>query len=241
MINKNIEPIQHNLFEYDFRSCFYNILKNIGYNVSSINKNDKTQRNIQIGLLMKSNPTINVMLTKQIKNILELYIKENNLKEEEIIWRQKDGLITKRSLNNTTLTIEFELRNTVSHLISSLNRDKVLIIYNNNEIGIKGIRNKPIDLSFFNLFLNLDFSNKKNILFGCEQIRQKFLESNNINWFVRKDKENNLNIQLKDGFVIKVNKSMLSSINIEDIDKNVIYENYIYPFFQTFLVCYNER
>lgn len=241
MLNKDVEPIQSNLFEYDFRSCAYNVLKNIGYDVSNINESDKKMRNIQIGLLMRENKFLNTFITKQIKNILEFYIEENELEEHEIIWRQKDGLITTRKLEDTNSTIELELRNTVSKLISSLSRDKVLIIYNNNEISIKGIRNKPIDLSFFNLFLNLDFSNKKNILKGCDNIRKQFLSSTNINHFVREDKEGNLNIQMKEGMSIKVNKSMLRNINIKDIDKNVIYENYIYPFFQTLLVCYNER
>lgn len=239
MLNKDIFPIQSNLYEYDFMACSYNILKNLGYDVSKIPFENKLQRNISIGWLIKENPNLNTYIKNNTKNLLELYIEENNLKPDEIIWRQKDGFITNRLLENNNITIELTLRNCISHLISSMNRDKVLIIYDDNKIDIKGVRNKPIDLSFFELFLSIDFSNKKKLLERCEIIRQKFLKSENVNWFVREDSEGKLTIPLKGDVLFQVNKSMLKLINTDDIDKNIIYETYVYPFFQTLLICYN--
>lgn len=240
MLNKDLDPIQENLFEYDFRACSYNILKNIGYDISKINFDDKIQRNIQIGLLQRENPAIKTFINSQMKSLIELYIRENKLNPEEIVWRQKDGFIITRVLEIDNITVELTFRDYVSKLISSMKRDKVLIIYGNNKIDIKGFSNKPIDLSFFDLFLKIDFSNKKKILYGCDYIRELFFKSDNIKWFTRESKEKELTIPLKGDILLNVNKSMLSSIDPNDVDKKVIFEMYIYPFFQTLLICYNQ-
>lgn len=234
LINKNVDYILSNLYEYDFSACYYNILKNIGYDISNIEKNDKIKRNIQIGLLQKNNPRLSNELLNKTNNIIDHYLIENNINENEVIWRQKDGIITTKKLNKLNISMELEYRRTIMKLISSMDRNKVLLLYNMNEVDVKGVSNKPLDISFYKLFLNLNFCSKSQLFQGLENIRQNIHKSNNILWFSR-ESENGIKIPLKQG-LINISKSALLSIDINDVDKTFLWEYYIWPFAQSLLL-----
>lgn len=240
MFNEN-HFIYSDLYEYDFEACVYNILNNLGYDLSNINFHDKEQRNISIGLLQKDNPRLKYVLAKSMKNLIKLYIKENNISEDSIVWKQKDGFIIDKPLvvNNTTMTISF--KNHVSKLIKTIDKTKILILYKDDSIAVKGMIQKPLDISFYKLLFNLDFSHRKKLLEGCEVIKNKFLDGTNIKWYVRLSKDGTYTIPMKGDVLLKINESSLWSVDINDVDKQIIFDNYIYPFFQVFLLTFNER
>lgn len=235
------DKIFENLYEYDFESCFYSMLNNVGYDLSTVEFDDKKIRNIQIGQLQKNNFLLKDFLASSVKRLLNLYIVENQLTDEDIVWKQKDGFIVTKVLNSNNITLPITLKNNISKLIKTMDNNKLLILYTNNVIDIKGLANKPMDISFYNLLLDIDFSNRKKVLEGCEYIRQTFYKSNNIKWFVRESKDGTLTIPMKGDCLLTVNKSALMNIDINDVDKEIIYNNYIYPFFQTLLIGYNQK
>ncbi len=238
---KDNRKVFDNLYEYDFEACVYNLLNNIQCDLSHIDYDNKELRNIQIGQMQKENPVLKHVLSDGMKRLIRLYVKENNLKEENLVWRQKDGFIVDKVLESTDISFKLLFRKNITKLIKSMDNKKLLILYMDNTVAIKGMIHKPLDTSFYKLMFNIDFSNRKKILEGCEYLRKTFLASNNMNWFARESKDGVITIPMKGDTLLKISKSMLSNIDSSDVDKFVIYSNYIYPFVQTLLIQYNER
>lgn len=241
MLNKESELILSNLYEYDFEACLYNMLNNIGYDLSNISSEDKTSRNILLGKEQNKHPMLKHVFIQDVNNLLQLYLTQNNIAPENVIWTQRDGVITTCPIIENNISMKFKFKNNILHLISTMKRDKILILYSNHTIDIKGVINKPIDLGFYELMLNIDFSNRKKIFEGCESIRQKILNSKNKNWFIKKGNDGKLTIPMKGDTLLTVNPSFINNINIDDIDKQSIYDTYVYPFIQTILICYNSN
>lgn len=237
LINDSCKHILSNLYEYDFSACYYNILKNIGYDLSNINFEDKEQRNIQLGLLQKNNKKLSEFLYSKTKDLIDIYLSENSIEKEDVIWRQKDGIILTKPLSKLNISMKIDYRGYISKLVSNMTRNRILLIYNGKSVTVKGVPNKPIDTSFFDLFLNLDYTNKKHMIDTLEDMRIRVLKSNNIKWFIREN-ENRFYIPIKEIGLIEIHKSTFNSIIPDDIDKNFIWTDYIWPFVQTIMIYY---
>ena len=241
IISNDCNLVLENLYYYDFRSCYYTILKSIGWDLSDIDFEIKRERNKQLGLLQKGNPQLAHFLIRSTTDLINLYISINKLKNNNIIIRQRDGFILNRKLNNMDTTMPIELRGIVSKLIISMDRKKFLSITYDGVIEIKGIRGKTSNVSFFELFKNLEFSNKKNLLNGLENIRKKILSSKNILWFSKEIDNDLYELPLVGGENIKINKSGLFLVDHTEIDKHLIWNNLIWPFVQSLILhCHSK-
>jgi DNA polymerase III alpha subunit (gram-positive type) len=127
------------LFLYDVASCHYNILKGLGVDLAGIDPKDKTSRNIKIGLLMKNNPNLTSVLRTVTASTIDEYLTRNNIKPEEVIIRQYDGLIVTKPLVNTGEFLPLELRGIIQTFLSSFGKDKFIALYQNGNISIKGV------------------------------------------------------------------------------------------------------
>jgi len=235
-ISKSCNLIMGNLFFYDFRSCYYNILKNIGWDLSNIEENNKELRNIQLGLLQKDNPKLGRFLNDTASNLVSYYITINNLSEEDIIIIQKDGIITSKKLDKIDVSQPIELRGIISKLILSPDRKKFISIYDSGDIDIKGVSNKTEDTTFYNLFKSLDYSNKKNLIKGIESIRQNILDSKNIYWFIKKTEDDMYMVPIIGEGDLKISKSSLLTIDLNEVDKNIVWESLVWPFCRSILI-----
>jgi hypothetical protein len=239
----NVSPtcdlVLSNLFFYDFQSCYYTILENIGWSLEGIEKNDKTKRNIQLGILQKNNPQLSKFLIESSESLVEHYIKINNLKEKEVILKQRDGLISSRKLDNIDQTMPISLRSIILRMIITLNRNQYLAIHSTGEVEVKGISNKPEDVGFYQLFKNLDFTNKKQLFHGLEKIRQTVLNSKNIMWFTE-EKEDMYLVRIIGEGIVKINRSSIKFIGTDDIDKNYTWINFIWPFAESCIIHFKE-
>ena len=72
--------IIRDVFSYDIEACHYNLLKKFGYDMSSIDRENKITRNIQIGKIMRDNESIKSRLRETTNRIIDDYIKFNELK-----------------------------------------------------------------------------------------------------------------------------------------------------------------
>jgi len=212
------------LFSYDFSACAYNILKSIGWDISNINFNNKEERNIQIGLLQRDNPRLATFLLSSITNLVNHYFTINDVKKDNLIIRARDGFIINKKIKIIDDTMPIDLRSIISKMVISTDRKKYLAIHNNGLVEVKGIKNKTIDVSFYNLFKNLEFSTKRSLLLGLEKMRQTILNSDNILWFTIKEGDN-------------YNIPIIGS----EVDKYFLWEEYIWPFARSILIHCNAK
>ena len=234
-ISKNCNLVLTTLFSYDFSACAYNLLKSIGWDLSNINYDNKEERNIQIGLLQRDNPRLAKFLLNSITNLVNHYFVINDITKDNLVVRARDGFIIKKKMNILDHTMPIDLRSVISKFIISTDRKKYLAIHMNGDVEVKGIKNKTIDVSFYNLFKNLDFSTKRSLLIGLERMRQTILDSENILWFSTKD-EKNYNVPIIGSGILKLNKASLHLIDSEEIDKHFLWEEYIWPFARPILI-----
>lgn len=240
LINKECELILHNLFDYDIQSCYYTILKNIDSDlINDIDPTDKKSRNIKIGLLQKEKPKLAQFLLQKTTNIIDLYLEENDINPKDIIWRQKDGIILTKNLKNTNITTEIQFKGLILTMISSIKRDRVLFVYDNQKVVPKGIKNKTVSIEFFDMFSGLNYTTPNTIMNGIEVIRQKIFESNNPFWFIR-ELDNQYLIPIKNKGIITAPKSFLLSLDPNSIDKTIVWDNYVWPFCQTLLLTHGK-
>lgn len=235
MINKDCPLILSNLFEYDFSACNYRILKNIGWDLSKINFEDKEQRNIQIGYLQRDNPELSAFLRNSVNGLIDHYIFENNINEDEIILRQFDGITLSKRMSKLNTSMPIDLRRIISKMIISHDRKKWLTIDEN--VVVKGVSNLPIDTSFYNYFKHLDYGNRNTLSNQLESLRKKIFHSPKLDWYMFKENEDDLySIPIKnEGFII-FRSSTLSIVKTEDLDHNFLWNEYIWPFIEPILV-----
>jgi hypothetical protein len=217
-------------------SCYYNLLLKIGYDLKDFDVASKQKRNEFIGRLQKNNQKLSNYLISTTNNLIEYYIRINNIWPDNIIYRQRDGLILNKPLTITTSSISLPLRHLISVFIIDVDRSKYLSIRHNGEVVVKGIKNKPQDTSFYNLFKNINFQNKSCLLEQIEYIRQSFLKSTQKGWFTTPAESDRFKIRIVGGTEIIISKSGILAINPDDIDKQYYWKTYVWPFCQSTLL-----
>ena len=235
MVNQNVPLVLSGLYEYDFASCAYNILRNIGWDLNKVDPSDKEQRNIAIGYIQKANPDIGQYIQLTISNLVDFYIEQNALEPNEIILRQKDSITTTKSLKIVDRSMEFEFRGIISKLIISTDRKKWLIIYSDGRVVTKGMTKNLYDDSFYIMFRNIDFANRCELINNLEKMRRHILQSDKISWFVMIEDDAFVVPIIGEGF-LRFRKSSLRALTSEDIDKTYLWEEYIWPFVQSIIV-----
>lgn len=232
--------ISTDLHHYDISKCAYNILKNSGFDISSIEKDNKEKRNIQIGYIQKHNKTLSTYLLSETKKLIDIYLENNNIKKEDV-FIVKDGIYLKEKLKNNKITLPIEYRYSILRFIFTLDRKSYLYITNEGQVVAKGIKDKPLDINFYDLFKSIEFSNLKITVKSIEKIRQSILHSKNIKWFSKPIKKDLFIIPIIDQGPIIIPKSSLHLINIEDVDKRFLWIDYVWPFCRSIILYMNEK
>lgn len=196
--------------------------------MSNIEYDDKIKRNVEIGYLQKNNPEIAYYIHNSIHHLIDFYLDKNSISKDDVIIRAKDGLILRKSMKYTSETMPISFRGIISKMIISIDRKKYLCI-KDNDVVVKGVSKKPVDISFYNMFKSIDFSNKKSIVHSLEQMRKVIFSSEKCYWFCYED-EDGLMVPIKGTGYIKIKKTIIDQIDIDDIDKRIIWEEYMWPF-----------
>lgn len=231
-INEKVNLFLRDVYLYDIEACHYNILKKIGYDMSNIEVEDKLKRNIQIGLLMKKNPHLTSLLRSTTKSIIDEYIEVNKIKDEEIIIRQYDGIITTTTLKITDLGhIRLDPRKHFQIFITSFDREKYLALDSSNEVTIKGLPYKYEKIILIlQKICKIRFSNKVEIFTQLQKIRDDFLNSKDPELFAIPVNDNLYHIFFKEFGELEVKNSVLSILDTDDIDKEKYFKIYLEPF-----------
>jgi hypothetical protein len=234
-LNKNLNLILKDVYVYDIKSCHYEIMKNLGFNLDNIDSKNKLERNIKIGIMMKQNPKITSILRNTTKAIIDNYIIENNIKEDNIIIRQYDGLILTKQLHNTNIGfIPLTKRKTFQSFIMSFNRNKYIALTNNLEIVVKGISYKYKEMNnIYKKLCQIINLTKDRIFHNLQLIKNEIYNTNNYKLFGIPIKDNKMIIYLKGYGEIEITSSTLKVMDINDIDRKKYFDFYIKPFTQS--------
>ncbi len=236
IISKTCSLISSPVFYYDVPACNFNLLKfSNKEQLGGVNFDNKRNRNIKIGIKQRNNISVKKFLNFEIDSVIDDLISVNILKEENILCKAKDGFISDKKIEHDIEGINILLKSNISKFIIDIERRKYLSIEFNGNIDVKGLINKPDDISFFDFFKKLDYNNTNNLSRLIEENRKIFLSSDNINYFKRKVNDENL-IPIKNMGLIKIKDSDLDIINVNQIDKKFIWEEFVWPFCQSILL-----
>lgn len=230
--NENLNLVLRDVYLYDIEACHYTILKNLGFDLTNINLENKLERNIQIGQMMRKNPRLTSLLRDTTRSTIDEYIFKNNVVEDEIIIRQYDGLILTRTLRETNLgKIPLNIRKHFEIFITSIDRSRYIAYDSSHKTTIKGVPFLYPEMeSIYEKICKVNFSNKSAIFKQLQKIKDSFLMSNSAMLFGVPTKENKYNIFLKGYGELEVSKQTLKIMDTDDIDKERYFEQYIVPF-----------
>lgn len=238
-INQNVKLILRSVYLYDIESCHYTIMKNLGLDLTGINKDDKTERNIQIGKLMQKNPRLTSLLRSTTKSIIDEYIRANGIKNDEILLRQYDGIITTRTLHFTNLRgIQLNVRKHFLIFISSVDRKSYIALDSQMKTSIKGVsfRYDEMDKIYESICKIVNSNNKESIFRNLQLLKEKIFESQDINLFAIPIDSNKFNVILKEYGQVEVSKQIIKIMDVSDIDKEKYFNFYIVPFTKSIVI-----
>lgn len=233
-INKGIRPFLRNIYSYDISHCHYEIMVRNGIDVSHIEKDDKTKRNIQIGLMMKENSRLTDLLRTVTNSTIDEYILQSKLRESEIVLRQYDGLYTTKKMNiESRGKIPLELRDLYTVFISSLNREMFIAIDDFNKTKMKGIPNKYQGIeNYLEKILKINYLSKTAIFKSLEKIKNSFFSDEDVLVFAIPE-DDKFKIHILEYGELIVSEPTLDIIDIDEIDKQKYYDIYLRPFTET--------
>lgn len=238
-INENIRLVLRDVYLYDIESCHYSIMENLGLDISNINKENKTERNIQIGKMMRKNPKLTSLLRNTTKAIIDEYIRVNNITKEDIVIRQYDGiLLYKKLLRVTDLKgIPLNIRKHFLIFISSIDRKKYIALDSENKTSIKGVPYKYDEMNkIYESICRINFNNKETIFRHLQRIKDHMMTTTNAKLFGIPVGENKFNIFLKGYGQVEVRKATLKIMDTDDIDRDRYFKFYIDPFTKSIVV-----
>ncbi len=231
MINKTCPLILRDVILYDIESCYPTILNQQNYDFQDVDLSDKVERNIFLGKKQIGNENLSSYLIESANQLLNFYLQENEVSDEQIIVTQRDGFIITKHMGNCDEFIPIKLREHISLLILGIDRKKFLYTTDLGDVVVKGITfyYDALDV-IFQQFSNLDLYNKRRLFLQLESIKSSILDSSDKKLFLiptRNDKYAVItykgNLEVKDP----------DYIDIDQINKTKYYEHYVRDFLRS--------
>ena len=224
--------VYHNCFLYDIRQCSFRIIRNLGYTElydQLIKIEDKQERVKQLGIELSKNKKLLSLVNDITISIIRRFIIENDIKDDEILLIQKDGILCTKyiDINITENEIYPELRHVFEYVIFSADKKQMLFKEDiTQKIITKGITHKSIGLDSFltEQLYNTNLTNFKQF----NNLIYNFFMSNKLELFLIEKNKDTYFMFLKDG-ILELQKDIIESvdIDIEDIDKHYYFTLYL--------------
>jgi hypothetical protein len=239
-INENVRLVSHDIQSYDIPACHYTILKNHGFDVSHLDKGNKLERNIAIGKMMRENSRITKLLRETTTLIIDDFITQNNIKDDDIVIRQYDGILLKRTVHKTEIgNYLVEHRNSFDVFVCSIKRNSYIAHDATRNVSkIKGVpyRYDKMDTIFKKICL-INFAKKTAVFRGLQRIKDEIMTTKDTSLFAIPIKER-FRIYLKGYGEIEVTKPTLKIMDPKDIDRQKYFDFYIAPFTKSVVLEY---
>ena len=235
-IDKSCKLFLKDVFLYDISACHYTIIKRLNYNISNI-PDGKFERNKYIGILMRENPRLTSALRSITESVIDEYIAVNNVKDDELILRQYDGIITTRPLYKTDLSIPIDFRNSLRYLIISSHRKWYVAVDANEEVLIKGIPHRYEEMDdIYKRLLNMNYLSNSDIFKNLQKIKDEVLSSEDASLYCIPVDGDKCNVFLKEYGEVGISKGMIRILDTSDIDRQRYFDFYIRPFTESICI-----
>lgn len=239
-INEKTKLILKDVYLYDIESCHYSIMQNIGLDLTGIPKDNKLERNIQIGKLMRKNPKLTSLLRNTTRSIIDEYMRVNEVMGDDLVIRQYDGILITKTLRITDLRgIPLNIRKHFQIFISSIDRKKYIALDSEIQTSIKGVpfRYDGMD-KIYDAICKINYANKESIFRHLQRIKNNFMTTQNAKMFGIPVGDNKFNIFLKGYGQVEVTQTTLKIMDPEDIDRDRYFNFYIAPFTKSIVVYF---
>jgi hypothetical protein len=241
-INETCPLIMRDLYYYDIVAAFPTIMKRQFYDFKDISLENKAERSKFVGIQQIDNPQLSSFLNESVKNLIDYYIRINEVRKEDIIFRQKDGIISNTKLVNNDKFVELKLRKILSLLIIDTKRMSMLYFDDDGNFSVKGVSHyyQSLDNIYKKIF-DFDFYNIRILMKQMESLKQKVIYANDDNislYAIEKEVERFGRGLIKEyTFMLKNNKSItvrdIGYINPKDIDTWKYFNHYFKIFFDS--------
>jgi len=211
-------------------------MERLGFDMSQIPKDDKQERNTQIGKLMRDNPRLTAALRNTTESTISSYLTLNGISEDDLILRAYDGFVSSKLLEKTTSQyIPLELRHVFEYMVIASNRQK-FIAWGGESI-IKGVphRYEAMDKMFTKLLL-LRNTDKEATFTRLQKIKDEVVIGDDKALFCIPIKNKKFIIFLKGYGETEISESLVNLIDISDIDKQRYYDFYLRPFCESIVL-----
>ena len=235
-INQKCPLILRDCYSYDIQSAYPTILGKQFFDFKDVDLEDKQQRSVFIGLQQRENKELSSFLMESADNLVQFYLKENNVPDTNIIITQRDGFIITELLDNDDEFITMKLREYIDVLILSVDRKKYLYS-SEGVVVIKGVPHYFDGLMMiYKMFADLNFYNKSALFDQLDQIKQTIFTTEDKSLFMIPDGTGSYIVGTHKGD-IKVKDPDL--VPLKSINRNKYYQHFFEEFMQSiFLQTY---
>ncbi len=237
-LNKSTGLFLRDVYSYDISSCHYVILQRLGYDVSHIDKNDKLKRNTQIGLMMKEKPNLTGVLRNTTESVISDYLRRNQIKDEDIVIRQYDGVILMKRMTDIDVHMPLELRDNLDFMLLSIDRKMYIALTEfRKEVIIKGVPHKYSKMNrLYEKMIKMNFGSKTMIFKTLQNIKDEIMHTSDASLFAIPTIKNKSNIFLKHYGEVQISRGMIRILDTGDIDRRKYYDFYIRPFAESLVI-----
>jgi hypothetical protein len=233
-INQTCDLIQTDLFSYDFKSCYYKLSESIYYDLEGIDKTNKAERNIALGKQQIDNPALQQFLADSADSLVDYYLFQNGILNDEVILKQRDGFIISRMLDDNKSMMKIDMREHINLMIIALDRQKYITV-SRQGVSIRGMRNKyPGIEKVFDKFKKINLYNKKGLFKQLKRIKEDFFNEEDLDVFLIEKGDKKLLMTKRMGLI----EAKTGDINPKSIDKQKYYDMYIRDFIDPIILYY---
>jgi hypothetical protein len=237
-INTSIPFVLRDVYLHDIEACHYQILKNLGIDISHIDPENKLKRNIQIGLMFRDNPALSEKVREITNSTISQYIDINKVKDDELVIRQYDGMLTTRRLEHTSDFMEIPVKEKFDIFIISIDRNKYIAI-SDDEITIKGVSHSYEKIeAYYKRLLKINYLSKESIFRNLELIKNDLITNKDVETFAIPIEGNKFKMFFKKYDDMDISSSMMNLLEVEDIDRIKYFDLYLKPFTRSIVYEY---
>ena len=235
MINQKCPLVLRDLYSYDVVSAFPSIMQMQDYDFGDVDLSNKEERNRFIGKQQIGNKNLSDFLNDSVRDLTDFYLQYNEIEDDDVVFRQKDGFILRKMLAKNDTYMEMKLRSIIDLLIIDPTRQKLLYFDQSGGCYVKGVRyNYDALNTVYRRFYDLDFYNKKTLCLQLESIKQDVVHNPDKLFYGINGDDGQYIFMLKNGKTIRTRDPDFVDNNL--IDTRRYFTVYFKPFVDSVFV-----